>query len=305
MRPTIMLLGATGQLGTELARVLPELGAVVTPTRHVAPLHNPDALRSSIRRAQPALVVNAAAYTAVDRAEGERDLARAVNEIAPRVIAEECSALGSLLVHYSTDYVFDGESISPYSEQVPAHPLNVYGETKLAGELAIAATGAQHLIFRTSWLYGAGGHNFLRTMLRLAHERLEIRVVSDQTGSPTSISAVASATMRILGMCRHEQGFALPAHASGTYHMTAAGEATWHEFASAIIAADPQHAEQRCRSIVPISTAEYPTPAQRPRYSVMDNTRLASTFGVTLASWQSQLVGVMRALGSSNGVAAP
>lgn len=300
-----MLIGASGQLGTELARVLPELGEVVTPTRQVAPLDNPEALRHSIRRVQPALIVNAAAYTAVDRAEEERDVAIAANGIAPGVIAEECATLGSPLIHYSTDYVFDGASTSPYTERTPTHPLNVYGETKLAGEFAIAATGAPHLVFRTSWLYGAGGHNFLRTMLRLARERPEIRVVSDQTGSPTTTSAVAQATMRILAMCRQSEGFALPPHVSGTYHMSAAGDATWYNFATAILAADPHRAEQRCRSVVPISTAEYPTPARRPRYSVLDNTRLATTFGVTLAPWQSQLVDVMRALGSSNGVAAP
>lgn len=300
-----MLIGATGQLGGELARILPELGDVVTPTREVAPLDNPEALRNIIRRTRPALVVNAAAYTAVDRAEEERGLARAVNAIAPGVIAEECSALGSLLVHYSTDYVFDGKSNSPYTENAPTHPLNVYGTTKFAGELAVAAAGGPHLILRTSWLYGAGGNNFLRTMLRLAHERPEIRVVSDQTGSPTSTATVARATLNVLEACRQEQGFTLPAYAAGTYHMSAEGEATWYEFASAIIAADPDRAQQRCRSLVPIPTAEFHTPARRPQYSVLNNRRLAASFGVALASWQSQLADVMHALRDAGGTTFP
>jgi dTDP-4-dehydrorhamnose reductase len=223
--------------------------------------------------------VNAAAYTAVDKAESERDLAFAVNGTAPRVLAEDAKRIGALLVHYSTDYVFDGEKASPYVEDDAPHPINAYGESKLAGEQAILGSGCRHLILRTSWVYGPRGRNFYLTMLRLAKERPELRVVDDQLGAPTSSLEIARATPTLLGK-----------DAQGLYHMTAAGETTWCGFARAILAR-----AGLATPVVPIATADYPTPARRPRNSRLDCTRLRADFGVALASWEEALAEVAAA----------
>lgn len=288
-RPIILLTGGTGQVGWELARALAPLGRVVTPGRAALDLADEPSIRRTVRDTRPALIVNAAAHTAVDRAESEPALAHAINAEAPRVLAEEAARTGALVVHYSTDYVFDGSAGSPYLESAPPAPINTYGETKLAGERAMEHVGAPHLIFRTSWVYGRRGANFLRTMLRLAREREELRIVADQRGAPTWSRMIAEATALVLAQCRAAGGFALPADAGGIYHLTAGGETTWCDFARAILAADPARQEHRCRAVVPIATEAYPTPARRPRYSVLDNARLERDFGVRLPGWEQQL----------------
>lgn len=290
-RPRILLTGGTGQVGWELRRALAPLGEVVAPGRAELDLLDPGALRAAIRELAPRLVANAAAYTEVDRAESEPERAYAANATAPAVLAEEAARAGALLVHYSTDYVFDGEKGAPYAEDDPCAPLNVYGRTKREGEVAVAAAGGPHLVLRTSWVYGTRGKNFLRTMLRLAREREELRVVDDQRGAPTWCRMVAEATAVVVAGLRDGSGGFAPEGAPwGTYHLSAAGETTWHGFAREIVALDPRRDEQRCRAVLPIGTAEYPTPARRPRASVLDGSRLAAAFGVRLPHWREQLL---------------
>lgn len=288
-----LLLGAGGQLGRELVRCAPEHVQLTAWTRAELDLTG-EAIDLRVRAQKPDLIVNAAAYTAVDRAEEEPALAHRVNAEAPGVLAEEAARTGALLVHYSTDYVFDGEKRAPYVETDAPAPLNTYGRSKLEGEEAVRASGARHLVLRTSWIYGARGSNFLRTMLRLAREREELRVVSDQTGSPTWSRMVAEATALALGSLRRgSDPLAAAAAVSGTYHLTAAGEASWHAFAERILATDPRREEQRCRSVVPIATSEYPTPARRPASSVLSSERFADTFGIRLPRWEEQLAMVL------------
>ncbi len=282
---TILLIGRNGQIGSELGRLLKPLGAVTAPDRAQLDLASPDSIRRAVREAEPAMIVNAAAYTAVDKAEEEPDLARAINGVAPGILAEEARRLGAPLVHYSTDYVFDGNSPRPYTEGDAVNPLGVYGRTKLAGEEAIAAVGPAHLILRTSWLYSLHGNNFLLTMRRLAAEREELRVVADQHGAPTWARWVAEATAAML----KDHGDL--ADKSGLYHLTASGETSWHGFAEAIVerlraAGEPVKAGR----VVPIDTAEYPTPAQRPARSVLDCTKVRETFGIDPPDWRAQLL---------------
>lgn len=277
MRP-ILVTGATGQLGAELVHALAPHGAIVA-TRHAdLDLADPAAIVATMRRVNPALVVNAAAYTAVDLAEQEADRADAVNGVAPGVLAEEAKRMGALLVHYSTDYVFDGAASEPYDEDAPAHPLSSYGRSKLAGERAVAASGARALVLRTSWVYGRSGRNFLTTMQRLARERPEIRVVDDQTGVPNWARELARATARLVG-----QGLPWLAERNGLYHLSARGSSTWYGFARAILAGVPGV------RVVPISTAEYPTPARRPSYGVLATARFERTFGFALPDWKDSL----------------
>ena len=286
-----LLFGANGQVGHELRRSLAALGEVIVTTRsgqcedgmrcEVADFDMPDALPALIARIAPDVVVNAAAYTAVDRAESDRDAAFRANAEAPQRIAEACAARAALLVHYSTDYVFDGTGMRPYREDDATSPLGVYGESKLAGEDAIRASGARHMIFRTAWVYASHGKNFMRTMLRLAAERDELRVVADQIGTPTSAALIADVTASLL---------ARPSERSGVWHLTAAGETTWHGFAKAIVAAaHTRGLIARVPRVLPISTAEYPTPAKRPAYSVLDTSRLRQEFDVCLPQWQQAL----------------
>jgi dTDP-4-dehydrorhamnose reductase len=304
MNSRILLTGGTGQVGTELATLLPALGEVIAPSRGQLDLTNPDQIRDVVREIRPSLIVNAAAYTAVDRAETEIDAARAMNAGAPAVLAEEAKKINAALVHYSTDYVFDGTKNSPYEEDDPPNPLNVYGRTKLEGELAIRAAGVPHLIFRTAWVYSTAGRNFLLTILRLATEREELRIVSDQVGAPTLSREIARATVSILEKLSHGGVCAASSwnNASGTYHMTAGGVTSWYGFARAILneaarapsgsawlASATNGRPLIARRVVPITTAEYPTPARRPTYSVLSNSRLASTFGVPLPDWTAQL----------------
>lgn len=277
-RPTILLTGARGQLGRELAAILPTLGNVVACDRPALDLADPSMIVSVVREVAPRFIVNAGAYTAVDRAETERDAAFAINGRAPGVLAEEAKRANALLVHYSTDYVFDGARRMPYDESAPAHPQNVYGESKLAGEQAIAASGASALTLRTSWVYGRHGKNFLVTMQKSAASRDEVRVVADQIGVPNWSRSLARATARLIG-----RGEAFLTARAGLYHLSAQGHATWYEFARAILRDEP-----RVR-VTPITTAEYPTPAKRPAYGVLDASRFAGVFGFALPDWQTLL----------------
>ena len=277
-RATILVTGAQGQIGFELARLLLPHGDVVATDRATLDLADPDAIVAAVRGVKPALIVNAGAYTAVDRAETEVALAHAVNGRAPGIFAEEAKRLGAVLIHYSTDYVFDGAQTSPYSEDAPTGPQNVYGASKLAGERAIAAAGAHALVLRTSWVYGLRGRNFLLTIRRLAAERDELAVVADQFGVPNWSRTLAEATARIVGA-------GLPALAArcGLYHLSCTGEASWHDFARAIVGASPRP------RIMPITTADYPTPARRPAYGVLATARFESTFGFALPDWREAL----------------
>jgi dTDP-4-dehydrorhamnose reductase len=273
----ILLTGATGQVGWELRKTLAPLGEVRSFDRYGLDLADVPPLVAAVRSLQPDVVVNAAAYTAVDKAESERDQAFAVNATAPQVLAQEARRIGALLVHYSTDYVFDGEKASAYVEVDAPQPINVYGESKLAGEQAILESGCRHLILRTSWVYGPRGRNFYLTMLRIAKERSELRVVDDQFGAPTSSLTIARATAQLL-----------PKGAVGLFHMTAAGETSWYDFARTILA----RAGIRT-PVVPIRTEDYPTPARRPRNSRLDCSRLHATYGILLAPWEEALVETM------------
>lgn len=283
----VLLTGSTGQVGYELARSLQGVGEVVALDRNVMDLSDLDQVRDVIRRVQPQLIVNPAAYTAVDKAESEPALAHRINAEAPAVMAEEARALGAALVHYSTDYVFDGSQASPRVEDDPLGPLNVYGASKLAGEQAIVAAGIPHLIFRTSWVYGMRGKNFLLTMLRLAKERDELKVVADQHGAPTWSRTIADTTAQVLAQA-HAGGREWWVQNSGIYHLSAQGQTTWHEFTQAIV----EEAGLSC-NVLPITTADYPTPARRPTYSVMSSERLMTRF-CHLPDWKEALHLCMR-----------
>ena len=287
--PAVLVLGGTGQIGHEIVRELAWLGTIAAPSRHEVDLEKPAAVRDLVRRTKPTVVVNAAAYTAVDAAESNEAACLRLNADLPELLAGECRRMGALLVHFSTDYVFDGATRTPYAETDEPHPLGVYGASKLAGEQAITAHGGAYLIFRTSWVYAARGRNFALTILRLAREREELRVVNDQVGAPTSAPAIAAGVSRVLRtLCDASDFRAAGEAAAGLYHMSASGSTTWFEFAKTILADDPRRGDQICRSIRPITTAEYPTPAARPAYSVLDNTKLAAQFGVRLESWSAQ-----------------
>jgi dTDP-4-dehydrorhamnose reductase len=304
MNRTILLTGKTGQVGSELLPLLRGIGEVAAPDRHELDLLKPDTIRRAVREIRPELIVNAAAFTAVDAAETHEAEAHAINANAPGVLAEEAEKIGAAIVHYSTDYVFDGVKRTPYEETDQAAPINVYGRTKLAGEQAIVASGIPYLILRTGWVYSTGGRNFLLTILRLATEREELRIVRDQCGAPTWSRDIAQATVRILTQISSRADSAIDSlfGIGGIYHLTSAGETTWYDFSRGILdeAAHispevPWFAEATCgrslitKRIVPITTAEYPTPASRPAYSVLSNSRLFQTFGVKLPDWHAQL----------------
>jgi dTDP-4-dehydrorhamnose reductase len=281
----ILLTGANGQVGWELQRALAPLGEVIALDRSRLDLSRPDALRETVRAIAPDAIVNAAAYTAVDRAESEPELARAINAIAPGILAEEAHRLEAVLVHYSTDYVFDGTKPEPYTESDSPNPLSVYGRTKLEGERAIGASGCRHLTLRTSWVYGTRGSNFLLTMLRLARERRQLRIVDDQVGAPTWCREIAQATAALLA----RPDLAAPG-IDGLYHLTASGATSWFGFARAIF----ESPEMVRLGVTPptleaIPTSAYPTPAQRPANSRLDCARLERRAGVTPASWDAAL----------------
>ncbi len=303
MKPVILLTGKNGQVGAELLRLLPQLGEVVAPGHDQLDLSNPTDISRTIREVRPQLIVNAAAYTAVDQAETDETTARAVNGEAPGLMAEEAKKIGAVLVHYSTDYVFDGTKKAPYDEIDSINPINVYGKTKFAGEQAIRSSGLAHLIFRTAWVYATRGRNFLMTIVRLATEREELKIVCDQIGAPTCASEVAAATTNILTkICTSSGRSFVFSEVSGTYHMSAAGQTTWYDFAKAILEeaeatshnpkwlADATKGSQMiARRVIPISTQEFGSPTPRPAYSILSNSRLIQTFRVALPDWHAQL----------------
>jgi dTDP-4-dehydrorhamnose reductase len=279
-----LLFGANGQLGTTLKTLLAGKGAVRAVDQTDLDLRDLVALRAIIRETRPSLIVNAAAYTAVDAAETDAENARLVNAEAPRVMAECARELNALMVHYSTDYVFDGTAQSPYTEESATSPLGEYGISKLAGEEAVAASGANYITLRTAWLYSNHGKNFLNTMLRLAGQRDELRVVNDQTGCPTYAGLVAGATMQMLDGLYTNGG--LRRERCGLYHVTCRGQTTWWDFARKIVELAGFGTRVR---VTPITTADYPTPAKRPVYSVLSNAKLERVFGIRLPDWQAGL----------------
>ncbi|MCZ2099659.1 MAG: dTDP-4-dehydrorhamnose reductase [Anaerolineae bacterium] len=283
----LLLLGPDGQVGWELARSLQPLGQVVACDRATADLSRPDSLEAVVGSVAPQVIVNAAAYTAVDRAEEDRAQAVAVNAQAPGVLARAARRVGALLVHYSTDYVFDGSGSAARGERAVTSPLNVYGQSKLDGERAVAQAACDWLVLRTSWVYGARGANFLRTMLRLGAEREQLRVVSDQVGAPTSSRLVADATARIVSAAQHER--AAGRFESEVLHLCASGETSWHGLAEAIFDGWRRRrgaGALKARDVVAIPTSEYPTPAARPLNSRLDCARVRERYGVFLPDWR-------------------
>jgi dTDP-4-dehydrorhamnose reductase len=293
--PRVLIVGNAGQLGRELEKIFTGYGAIVGVDRESIDLADAAQTRELVRRAAPDIILNAAAYTAVDRAETERDLAYAINEQAPRVLAEEALRRNALFVHYSTDYIFDGGKTSPWIETDAPNPLNVYGASKLAGEQAVEGVGGKFLIFRTSWVYGPHGNNFLLTMLRLARERDRLSIVDDQIGGPTTSIELARATHSIVtGILAGS--FGAPEDWTGLYHMTCGGSVSWFGFAQAIFARAAALLALKPPTLTPIATKDYPTPAARPRYSVLSNAKLHARFNVALLPWESALEETLQAL---------
>ena len=285
----ILLVGKNGQVGFELQRSLACLGNITATDRNTLDLTDDDSIRSVIQALKPNLIVNAAAYTAVDKAETEQDLAMQINANAPRVMAEQAKQLDIPFIHYSTDYVFNGQNDKPWTEQDQTDPISVYGHTKLLGEQAIIDSGVAHLIFRTSWVYGNRGNNFLLTMKRLATERDELSVVNDQIGAPTWSRHIADVTANIIAQAKASKDATqfIEQHA-GIYNLSGAGETSWHSFAKAIFELLEQQGEQVAK-LNAIPTSAYPTPAQRPLYSCLDNQKLHQTFDIKLPDWQISL----------------
>jgi len=292
----VLLTGKNGQLGWELQRALTSFGEIVALDVDELDLTDADAIRRTIRRIEPRIIINPAAHTAVDKAESEPALAMAVNGIAPGVIAEEAKRLGAVLVHYSTDYVFDGNKSSPYTETDVPDPQSVYGSTKLAGEQAVSASGCKHLILRTSWVYGVHGANFVKTVLRLAKERGELRIVADQFGAPTWARDLAQATVSALG---HWQQKDWDDGMTGLYHLTAGGRTSWHQYAVEIVRLarlyDASLAAKQL-DIRAIATHEYPVPAKRPANSVLANDKIGQAFEIGLPGWDASLAECVRLL---------
>jgi dTDP-4-dehydrorhamnose reductase len=295
-RPNTLLIGKNGQVGHDILPKLEKVSKVTAVDRAMLDLTRPDDIRQVVRSVRPDVIVNAAAYTAVDKAESERALAEAINARAPEVLAQEASQAGSLLVHYSTDYVFDGTKLGPYTEEDPVCPINTYGKTKANGEEAIRRTGCRHLIFRTSWVFSGRGTNFLLTMLKLGRARDQLRIVHDQIGAPTSSEALARATVEVLQQVFNARG---ADENLGTYHLTAGGETSWFGFAGEIF----QQASPKLLHKVPqlhaIPTSEYPTPARRPLNSSLSCEKLRSKFGVVMPHWRDCLAGVLAVLSAT------
>ncbi len=283
----ILIIGRQGQVAWELQRTLASLGHITVCGSQELDLANPDMIRTQVRSIQPDIIVNAAAYTAVDKAETESELCTSINAIAPGILAELARESQALLVHYSTDYVFDGTKVGAYLETDPTNPLSVYGASKLAGEQAIIQVDCPHLIFRTTWVYGNRGKNFLLTILRLAAQTQELKIVADQIGSPTWSRSISEATAQIVAQCRHNHS-----SVKGLYNLSAAGATSWHGFANQIVdrsrSINPELALS-IEQILPIPATDYPTPAQRPANSVLDNSKILADFGVQLPDWKVSL----------------
>jgi dTDP-4-dehydrorhamnose reductase len=293
-RRPVLITGKNGQVGGELVKLLAPLGEVIAPARETMDLTNIESIRRIIRAAKPQWIINSAAYTAVDKAESEQELAYAINAEAVKVIGEEARRIGAGVIHFSTDYVFDGTSSAPYVETDPTRPVSVYGASKLAGEQALAESGAAHMIFRTSWVYGTRGKNFLLTILRLAREREKLRVVADQHGAPTWSRDLAEMTAHVIRSCENAQGGRQPletfATLGGVYHAAGSGETTWHEFAAeALRLQGDREPGQRFAEVEAISTEEYPTPARRPANSRLDCRKLEKQLGWRMMDWRESL----------------
>jgi dTDP-4-dehydrorhamnose reductase len=291
----VLIVGGAGQVGRELQRSFADFGEIVAVDRESVDLAEPAQVRELVQRVGPDVILNAAAYTAVDRAESERATAMAINAVAPGVLAEEARERGALFVHYSTDYVFDGSKQEPWTEDDEPNPLNAYGASKLAGEEAIRKVAGRYLIFRTSWVYGARGNNFLLTMLQLGRERERLRIVNDQHGAPTTSAELADATHRIVDGIL-SQRFGAPEEWAGLYHMSCGGATTWFGFAQAIFARAGDLLDGKAPVVESITSSEYPTPAKRPGNSVLSNARAQGRFAVQLAPWEVALDAVIDVL---------
>jgi dTDP-4-dehydrorhamnose reductase len=295
----ILITGKNGQVGWELQRALASFGQIIAVDAEDMDLADADAIRRTVRDIHPDIIVNPAAYTAVDKAESDPELAMAVNGIAAGVFAEEAKRLGAVLVHYSTDYVFDGDKPAPYTENDVPNPQSVYGKTKFAGEEAILASGCKHLILRTSWVYGVHGGNFVKTMLRLAKERDELRIVADQFGAPTWARDLAQATASALTFWKSKDW---DTGLNGLYHLTAAGRTNWHQYAEEIVRlARKYDSALAAKQLVirGITTQEYPVPAKRPANSVLANDKIHDAFGIVLPPWQDSLAECVRLIETS------
>jgi dTDP-4-dehydrorhamnose reductase len=291
----ILLFGANGQVGWELQRSLSPLGELVCCGRHEANLENLDELQSYIQHQNPQIIVNAAAYTTVDKAETDQELAYRINADAVEVMARQAKAQDALLVHYSTDYVFDGTQHEPIKETQEANPLSVYGLSKLKGDLAVQNSGCKFLIFRTSWVYAARGHNFVKTILRLAQERNELNIVADQTASPTGAELIADVTA--IALQRILENLDKVHKYTGLYHLTASGHTNWHQYAKILLAeAEAQGVSLRVKpnNIKPIATSEYTLPASRPAYSILDTNKIREVFNISLPLWDEPVKRVVR-----------
>ena len=288
-RPAILLIGKIGQVGWQLRRTLAPLGRLVSVDFPEIDLTDGSSIQKWARETRPSVIINAAAYTAVDKAETEPERCQQINGTAPGILAEEAKRANALLIHYSTDYVYDGAKGNAYIESDPPNPLGTYGCSKLAGDQAIQQVGADHLIFRLCWVYGARGQNFMLTIMRLAREREKLRVVRDQVGCPTWSRMIAETTALAL-----KQRLAAPHDhsASGIFHLAAAGQTSWHGFAEAIVGLMPEP-DKKCRTVEPIPSSEYPLPAQRPAYPVLSCEKLKQTFGLELPSWEESLQRVL------------
>lgn len=287
----ILVTGKNGQVGWELQRSLAPLGQIIAVSAEDMDLRDVDAIRNKVREIAPHIIVNPAAHTAVDKAESEPDLAMAINGTAAGVLAEEAKKLDALLIHYSTDYVFNGSKTSPYVESDTPDPQSVYGKTKLAGEQAIQAVGGKYIVLRTSWVYGVHGGNFVKTILRLAKERSELRIVADQYGAPTWARLLAESTTQIIGKYTEDK--------SGVYHLTAGGRTNWHQFAEEIVRLARQYDDalkDKPLAIHPIATHEYPVPAKRPANSSLSTEKVRKTFGLELPNWEDELAECVRQL---------
>lgn len=287
----ILLTGENGQLGWELKKILAPLCDVVALNREKMDLADADSIRNVIGQVRPDLIVNAAAYTAVDRAESEPELAMAINGVAPGIMAEEAKRLNAGIVHFSTDYIFDGMANRPYREDDAPGPLSVYGKTKLAGERAIQAIGVPHVILRTSWVYAARGRNFLLTLLKLAREKRELRIVNDQVGAPTWSRSLAEITSRVVMPFISPESRAADrmVEASGVYHAVSTGSTSWYGFAEKILEIAQSHAALEMPRLIPIPTSGYPLPATRPQNSRLSTEKIAQVFGLTMPSWEESL----------------
>lgn len=287
----ILVTGKNGQVGWELQRVLAPFGQIFALDVEDMDLSKPDSIRNKVREIAPHIIVNPAAHTAVDKAESEPELAMAINGIAPAVFAEEAKKLGALLIHYSTDYVFDGTKVSPYVETDTPNPQSVYGKTKLAGDQAIVASGCKHIILRTSWVYGVHGANFIKTILRLAKEREELRIVADQYGAPTWARLLATSTAKVIERYSDEK--------SGVYHLAPHGRTNWHLFAEIVVNLARQYDSSLAHKVLtihPITTQEYPVPAKRPENSSLDVSKFETNFTCQLPNWQDEVAECVRLL---------